>query len=63
MAQKNISVTEEAYNALSDLKGEYMSFTDVILLLVKQQKEINNIKVNNVKLGALKASKQKGGIN
>jgi len=61
MAQKNISVTEEAYNALSDLKGEYMSFTDVILLLVNQQKEINNIKVNNVKLGALKASKRKGG--
>lgn len=39
MVQKQIHVTEEVYNLLSEVKGEYMSFTNTTLYLIKQRKE------------------------
>ena len=37
MAHKTLTISEEAYNALSNLKNENESFTDVILRLSKQK--------------------------
>lgn len=37
MAHKTLTISEEAYNALSKLKNENESFTDVILRLSKQR--------------------------
>jgi len=58
--QRSIQVTEEAYNAFKKLKGENMSFTKLILQIVKQQKELNQMRVkyDNCcnELEALKAS-------
>lgn len=39
MVQRQIHVTEKAYKSLKKVKGEYMSFTDAILYLIKQNKE------------------------
>jgi predicted CopG family antitoxin len=37
MAHKTLTISEEAYNALSHLKNQNESFTDVILRLSKQR--------------------------
>lgn len=38
MAHKSLTISEDAYNALRNLKNENESFTDVILRLSKQNK-------------------------
>ena len=37
MAHKTLTISEEAYNALSNLKSQNESFTEVILRLSKQR--------------------------
>jgi predicted CopG family antitoxin len=37
MAHRTLTISEEAYNALSNLKNKNESFTDVILRLSKQE--------------------------
>ncbi len=38
MAHKTLTISEEAYNALSSLKNQNESFTELILRLSKQRK-------------------------
>lgn len=39
MASKNISITEEVYNKLIKIKRENESFSELILRLIKSQKQ------------------------
>lgn len=63
MAQKNIQLTEKAYNAFKELKGEYMSFTDLIFFLLKERKDLIQMSIKYEhcceELEVLKASKSK----
>ena len=39
MAQKQIHVTEKAYNQLDKIRGDYMSFSKTILYLIAERKK------------------------
>ena len=39
MVQKQIHITEKAYNQLNKIRGDYMSFTKTILYLIDERKK------------------------
>lgn len=46
MVQKNMSIQEDVYNKLTSYKDKYMSYSDVIVVLMNEHDELAKLKAD-----------------